>query len=102
MMKLAIKPYQHIERDLLTNQNQTLVQPSTGPNEPLAAYVLRKREAAKLIGISIATLDRLRAAGTFVRPIRLGEQAIGFLRHDLEAWIASRPLCSRFTQSLVF
>ena len=101
-MKMVITPYQHIERDLLTNQHQTLVQPATRPSEPLAASVLRKREAAKLIGISIATLDRLRAAGTFVRPIRLGEQAIGFLRQDLEAWIASRPLCIRFTESLVF
>lgn len=97
---MAIKPYQHIEGDLLTNQHQTLAQPGTRTSEPLTAQVLRKREAAKLIGISIATLDRLRAAGTFVRPIRLGEQAIGFLRRDLDAWLASRPLCSHFMEAI--
>lgn len=99
---MAIKPCQPFEGNLLTTQHQMLVQSATRSSELLAAHVLRKREAAKLIGLSVATLDRLRAAGTFVRPIRLGEQAIGFLRQDLEAWIASRPLCSRFTESLVF
>ncbi|WP_366143477.1 AlpA family phage regulatory protein [Rhodoferax sp.] len=64
------------------------------------ALVLRKRQAARLIGVSIATLDRLRAAGSFVRPIQLGEQAIGFLRSDIENWLASRPLCSHFAESI--
>lgn len=66
------------------------------------SLVLRKREAAKLIGISIATLDRLRAAGSFVRPIQLGEQAIGFRRSDLEGWIESRPVLTSFTESIAF
>lgn len=65
-----------------------------------ASLVVRKKEAAKLCAISIATLDRLRAVGSFVRPIQLGEQAIGFRRADLEAWIDSRPLCARFTESI--
>ena len=70
--------------------------------EYISAAVLRKREAAKLCSISTATLDRLRVAGKFVRPIQLGEQAIGFLRSDLEEWIAKRPYLARFTESLVF
>jgi prophage regulatory protein len=64
------------------------------------ALVLRKRATAALIGVSIATLDRLRAAGSFVRPIQLGDQAIGFRRSEVDAWIASRPLCSHFAESL--
>lgn len=64
------------------------------------ALVLRKRETAALIGVSIATLDRLRASGSFVRPIQLGEQAIGFKRADIEGWIASRPLCAHFADSI--
>lgn len=63
------------------------------------ALVLRKRATAALIGVSIATLDRLRAAGSFVRPIRLGDQAIGFKRSEVEDWIASRPLCNHFAES---
>lgn len=62
--------------------------------------VLRKSEAARLIGISIATLDRLRAAGDFVRPIRLGKQAIGFLRAEVEQWIASRQYMFRMAVSV--
>lgn len=97
---MVITPYQLTERNLLTNQQQTHVQPASRTNEPLAAHVLRKREAAKLIGLSVATLDRLRAAGTFVRPIRLGERAVGFLRRDLDAWLASRPICSHFVEAI--
>lgn len=68
--------------------------------EQLHALVLRKRDAAKLVGISIATLDRLRAAGSFVRPIQLGEQAIGFLRSDIDEWLASRPVMHHYAETL--
>lgn len=66
------------------------------------ALVLRKRAVAEMIGISTATLDRLRAAGSFVRPIQLGEQAIGWLRADIDAWLASRPLVHHFVESLEY
>lgn len=62
--------------------------------------VLRKKEAAKFVGISVATLDRLRVAGRFVKPIQLGEQAIGFLQSHLEEWVASRPVLAHFAESL--
>ena len=63
------------------------------------AAVLKKKDAAKLCGISTATLDRLRKKGEFVRPIQLGEQAIGFLRVDLEGWIATRPILLHYAMS---
>ncbi|MDL5033322.1 AlpA family phage regulatory protein [Pelomonas sp. APW6] len=53
--------------------------------------VLRKRDVCDRLGISPAHLDRLRAAGQFITPIRLGVQAIGFLAADVDAWLASRP-----------
>lgn len=56
------------------------------------AVVLKRKDAAAMCGISISTLDRLRADGDFVKPIRLGAQAIGFLRTDLDDWIANRPI----------
>lgn len=68
--------------------------------ERIQALVVRKREAAHLCAISIATLDRLRAAGLFARPIQLGEQAIGFLRSDIDAWLAARPVLHHFAESL--
>lgn len=66
----------------------------------IQAAVLKKKDAATLCGISTATLDRLRAKGEFVRPKKLGEQAIGFLRTDIDAWIESRPYLAHFTETL--
>ena len=58
----------------------------------IQAPILKKKQAAAMCGISISTLDRLRAAGDFAKPIQLGTQAIGFLRTDLNDWIATRPI----------
>lgn len=55
------------------------------------ALVMRKQGVCARLGISPAHLDRLRAAGQFVQPVRLGAQAIGFLVADVDAWLASRP-----------
>ena len=64
-----------------------------------ASFVMRKKETARFIGVSIATLDRLRSDGAFVRPIQLGVQAIGFLRSDVVEWVASRPYKMHFAFS---
>lgn len=56
----------------------------------IQATVLRKKEAATICGISVATLDRMRLSGDFIKPIQLGERAIGFLRKDVDDWITSR------------
>ncbi|MCQ3804564.1 MAG: AlpA family phage regulatory protein [Acidimicrobiia bacterium] len=45
-------------------------------------------------GLSRTTLWRLRQAGEFPAPVRLGgdaSRAVGWLRGDIEAWIHSRP-----------
>lgn len=55
------------------------------------ALVLRKRAVCKLLGFSTAHLDRLRADGGFPAPILLGEQARGWTRESIDAWLASRP-----------
>ena len=62
--------------------------------------IIRRTQLPAILGISMATIDRLRAAGTFPKPIRLGEQAIGFTQNSIDAWIASRPLCCHFAESL--
>lgn len=55
--------------------------------------VLRRKRVAEMLGISLATLDRLRADSTigFPSAIRLGEQAVGFISQDIFEWLASRP-----------
>jgi predicted DNA-binding transcriptional regulator AlpA len=60
--------------------------------QPLAPLVLRKRALPKLLGISLAHIDRLRAKGDFPAPIRLGDQAIAWDVASIQSWLAARPL----------
>ena len=55
--------------------------------------MMRKAHVAKTLGLSLSTLDRLRhdPLSGFPAPIRLGQQAIGWLTTDIESFIASRP-----------
>ncbi len=62
--------------------------------------IIRRTQLPAILGISMATIDRLRAAGSFPKPVKLGEQAIGFNRNSIDAWVKSRPLCTHFTESL--
>ncbi|CAI8823731.1 helix-turn-helix transcriptional regulator [Methylocaldum szegediense] len=55
------------------------------------SIIFRKRPLAQHLGVSISTLDRLRATDpTFPQEFRLGKRAIGFLRADVERWLASK------------
>lgn len=56
-----------------------------------APRVIRRTQLPRMLGISLATIDRLRVKGDFPAPRRLGEQAVGFLLADIEAWLAARP-----------
>lgn len=64
--------------------------------------IIRRTKLPGILGISMATIDRLRAAGDFPKPIRLGEQAIGFTRTSIEEWLATRPTCHHFTETISF
>lgn len=52
--------------------------------------IVRRLDLPAVLGLSIATIDRLRAKGQFVPEVEVGDQAIGFRVSDVEAWIASR------------
>lgn len=54
------------------------------------SQILRFPEAAKRTGVSRATLYRLIKKGGFVRPVRIGERAVGFHAEEVDAWIESR------------
>lgn len=55
------------------------------------SLILRKRTVCALLGISPAHLDRLRQRGEFPAAIKLGDQAIGWTRAAVEAWLSARP-----------
>ena len=41
-------------------------------------------------GLSRSTIYAMMSAGSFPRPIKLGERAVGWLSKDLDAWLDSR------------
>jgi prophage regulatory protein len=59
------------------------------PYDP-TADIIRARDIRAATGLHPATVWRLRAAGKFPAPIRLGIQAIGWRRQDIETWLDSR------------
>jgi predicted DNA-binding transcriptional regulator AlpA len=57
----------------------------------VASPILRRKPAAKYIGVSVATLHRImRDDPTFPPAIALGPNSRGFFRDSLNSWLASR------------
>lgn len=53
--------------------------------------IIRPSQLPALTGLSKSSIDRLRAQGDFPAARRLSRQAIGFLREEIESWLANRP-----------
>lgn len=66
----------------------------------LEQRVLRPAAAAVYIGLSRASLYRLERAGELPPRIILGANASGWLRDDLDAFIAARPRGARMPATL--
>ena len=64
------------------------------------ADIVRMSDLPTILGISTATINRLRKDGDFVKPIELGRQAIGFRRSEIDAWLNNRPQKSHFIETL--
>jgi prophage regulatory protein len=52
--------------------------------------ILRLRDVLVTIGLSRPTLYRMVRAGTFPPQVRLGAASVGWLRTEVEQWIADR------------
>lgn len=52
--------------------------------------ILRPRELASYVGLSLATLWRLRRAGSLPEPIRLSPGCVGWRSSDIERWLEKR------------
>ena len=52
--------------------------------------ILRWREVAPIVGCSRMTIARMEKAGTFPQRIRIGNGSVGWLEHEVEAWLAQR------------
>jgi prophage regulatory protein len=61
------------------------------PDPPIQQRILRGDEVYRLVGLHAVTVWRLRKAGKFPRPVKLGGNSIGWIESDIIDWIASRP-----------
>ena len=57
----------------------------------VASAMLRPKDASAYLGLSIATLARMRAAGGGPRFVQLYSTTVSYSRDDLDAWLSSRP-----------
>ena len=57
----------------------------------MEARILRLPDVRKLLGLHKSTIYRMIERGEFPRPIRLGPNSVGWVRTEIENWIASRP-----------
>jgi prophage regulatory protein len=62
-----------------------------------ALAVLRRKEVERIVGLSRSELYRRVSAGTFPAPIALGVRSVGWLRHEVAAWLSDRVAASRET-----
>jgi predicted DNA-binding transcriptional regulator AlpA len=69
---------------------------SAAPLNPYAA-VLRPAAAATFLGLSRSTLYRLERAGALAPRVQLGPCSSGWMREDLEVYLAQLPRGARET-----
>lgn len=53
--------------------------------------ILRRREVEARTGLSRSTIYAKMADGTFPRPLRIGQRAVGWPELEITAWLESRP-----------
>lgn len=65
------------------------------PRAPKAASVaaptlLSMKQASAITTLSVSSIKRMMAAGTFPKPVRLGESRIAFVDAEIHAWVRAR------------
>lgn len=63
-------------------------------NGSVNGQLLRRRQVEQLVQLSRSSIYAAVKAGTFPRPVRIGERAVAWLAVDIEEWIATRPASS--------
>ena len=56
----------------------------------MEARILRLDDVRKLIGLHKSTIYRLVASKKLPAPIQLGPNSVGWLREEIDEWIATR------------
>lgn len=69
-------------------------QPTPAPNRKAKAFamptLLSMKQASAMTTLSVSSIKRMMAAGTFPKPVRLGESRIAFVDAEIHAWVRAR------------
>jgi prophage regulatory protein len=57
---------------------------------PAQYRIIRANQITQVVGISRRHADRLEADGKFPRKVKLGENSVGWLESEINAWIEAR------------
>lgn len=60
------------------------------PTEQSEVRVLRRAEVERLTGLSRSSIYAHIADGRFPRPLTLSPRRVGWLAHEVEAWVRAR------------
>ena len=52
--------------------------------------LLSMKQASAMTTLSVSSIKRMMAAGTFPKPVRLGESRIAFVDAEIHAWVRAR------------
>jgi predicted DNA-binding transcriptional regulator AlpA len=55
-----------------------------------APTLLSMKQASAITTLSVSSIKRMMAAGTFPKPVRLGESRIAFVDAEIHAWVRAR------------
>lgn len=59
-------------------------------NTTMLPVIVRMRDVMRMIGLSKPSIYRMIQQGSFPRSVPLGVAAVGWIRSDVERWIAER------------
>ena len=60
--------------------------------------IMKLHEVVGTTGIARSSLYKMIAAGTFPKPIQLGQRSVGWIESEVQSWIKSRIEHSRGSQ----
>jgi len=62
----------------------------TKDRNQLASKIIRPKELANMLSMSISTLYRMQHEDKLPPKVKMGSRAVGWLRSDIEEWLISR------------
>jgi predicted DNA-binding transcriptional regulator AlpA len=82
------RPARHHDQEPQQSKHEMVGRPrGPPPTQPMQPRVLRTPDAARYLGLTASTLEKMRLVGGGPRFVRLGTRAVGYAIADLDAFI---------------